>query len=462
MSRNNIRTIEINSYIFPHVMQIIITKPVDANTAETAESTHEMQIKPINPNAMIDLPAGAHLLYLQKIADDHNELEMRLLEQYSYGLPFSDCDYEEMLKLTLTPITRNKNPNSVNDIFASFGIRACTDENGSIHFELIPEVIPAIQAETWECIIIDHLKKTVYEIIDCFDFDASFVRTEEGFSESNDLSFNLGAWKFSSDKTEQSLSNVLRNAFMFTLVGYCYGTDKNKYSSFCDFFENEYYKRVSLIYAIWVTRNQQEKIEYLPVYDSFYNLDGISKDDLIGILKAVLDNSDMPGDERRMLLSRLIDGATEYHQNLTPTNKALEDDLIKPAINFVLLREKAKESIEAASSLLEQRLYSDCANRCYYAIMYELKALLENKGKLAEWKANELKEAESHDSLDRGLQDLVTNNVLDMNDQAVFEYVKTQRWKCDYSHYRFGQLEAQTCLSKAAVFIQKVETVIGS
>ena len=30
--------------------------------------------------------------------------------------------------------------------------------------------------ETWECIIVDMLKQSAMDIIDCFDFNGSFVR----------------------------------------------------------------------------------------------------------------------------------------------------------------------------------------------------------------------------------------------------------------------------------------------
>ena len=103
--------------------------------------------------------------------------------------------------------------------------------------------------------------------------------------------------------------------------------------------------------------------------------------------------------------------------------------------------------------------YTDCANRCYYAMMFSLKALLENQGKLAAWKVNELKEAETHNSLDSGFDDLVTQGLLDSSNKAAFEYVKDQRWKCDYSLYKFERLDAENCLRKTQAFYVKVETI---
>ena len=40
---------------------------------------------------------------------------------------------------------------------------------------------------------------------------------------------------------------------MYTLVGYYCGDRKNQYLSFERYFEDEYYKRVSLIFGIWTS-----------------------------------------------------------------------------------------------------------------------------------------------------------------------------------------------------------------
>ena len=137
----------------------------------------------------------------------------------------------------------------------------------------------------------------------------------------------------------------------------------------------------------------------------------------------------------------------------------MEDSLIKPTVNFILLREKAKDTLGTAELLCREGKFSDCADRCYYAMMFALKALLEHEGKLAGWKPNELKESESHNTLENGLKDLVSSGVLDANDEAAFEYVKDQRWKCDYSLYKFQRADAQQCVDKAKDFYNKVEQV---
>lgn len=454
MRNETMNTIEINAAIFPKIMMIALGKPMEDNNEETLLAS----IDAAKPEIMIDLPRGAYLLYLQKIADEKNEKELRLLKQYAYGQAFSNTDYDELLGIIMTSTSRAWTQNiSSKDILSPFGISLETSEDGNRKFVLLEDAVATLRVETWECIIIDMLKQSAMDIINCFDFSGSFVREGHNSANKDELMFSLSAWKFSGDIAEQRLSNALRSAFMFTLVSYHFGDMKNQYSSFQDFFDNEFYKRVSLVYGIWTTRKNAEAVDYIPLYDSFYNLDGLQKNDLIQILKAILDSDSIALDERQNLKYRLIDGAGEFHTNINSASQALEDSLIKPAVNFILLREKAKDTLETAELLCQEGKYLDCADRCYYAMMFALKALLEHEGKLAGWKPNELKERETHDSLENGLKDLVSSGILDTNDEAAFEYVKDQRWKCDYSLYKFQKVDAQQCVHKAKDFYNKIE-----
>lgn len=448
--------VEINLAIFPLLMTVALGElSLQDESNKTIETTPS---GPFETNIKIDLPRGAYLLYLQQVAMQ-NELERRLLHQYAYGLPFTDEDYLALLNFIMTPVSRKWLQTSQQDLLTSFGVQIGKSENGNQKFRLIEDAIPALKAETWECIIIDHLRKPTDDIISCFDFDSTFIRKRHDYTSKETLNFHLWAWKTSTDHTEQSLNNALRKAFIFTLVGYNFGDLKDQYKNFSDYFEAEFYKRVSLVYGIWVSRGSEETIEYIPLYDSFYNLDGVNKDKLVDILKAILDNNDIAFDERQTLKSRLIDGAGTFHENLDPVGLALERNLIKPVVNFIVLREKAKDTIKSAQLLYKEEKYADCASRCFYAMMFSLKALLENQGMLAAWKANELKEAETHNSLTNGLDKLVTRCMLDSCDKAAFEYVKDQRWKCDYSLYRFEKSDAEYCLKKTQAFYDKVETI---
>lgn len=41
-----------------------------------------------------------------------------------------------------------------------------------------------------------------------------------------------------------------------------------------------------------------------------------------------------------------------------------------------------RSMLQSAELLYSEDKYMDCANRCYYAMMFSLKTLLENQGKL--------------------------------------------------------------------------------
>lgn len=446
--------IEFNAAIYPKVMSLVLGKPM--------RKEGEDIIGDMEPELAIDLPRGAYLIYLQNMFDEHKLREIELFKKYAYGVVLDDADYFSLLDLIMTTTSRNWNQSVNNgDILSKFGIGISEDDNGKRKFVLLEEAKDTIRVETWEGIIIDLLKHSAMDIISCFDFESHFSRKNNNSSENKKLYISLGAWKFSSDKAEQNLSNALRAAFMFTLVGYYSGDRKNQYESFIDYFESEFYKRVSLIFGIWSSLQNKAEIKYMPLYDSFHNLSSTSKSELIDVLKAVLDNEYTAVDEKQTLKNQLIVSAGEFHDNLSPSDAVLEETLIKPAINLVLLREKAKETVASAEILLAEGKYVDCANRCYYAMMFSLKALLEHESKLANWKANELKESETHNSLENGLNDLVNSGVLSVSDKADFDYVKDQRWKCDYSLYCFRKEDAEHCVNLIKNFFLKIEDIMN-
>lgn len=455
---NTVNKIEINAAIFPRIMSLALGKPIKRNADD---DTSIAPFESTTPDIEIDLPRGAYLLYLQSIVSDRNELEMHLLKQYAYGISFSDEDYISLLDIIMTPINRSWTQTiQQGDVLSPFGIDVSRDEIGNQKFVLIEDAVPSIRVETWECIIIDILKKAAFDIINCFDFGATFTRRSNNSADNEKLMFSLGAWKFSSDNEEQSLSNALRSAFMFTLVGYYFGDLKDHYQCFQDFFDAEFFKRVSLVYGMWSGRSTSGTISYVPLYESFHNLDGMETQKLINVIKTILDNDSIAIDEKQTLKNRLIEGAGTFHNNIDTSDIVLEQSLIKPAVNFILLREKAKDTLSSAQILCEEGKYLDCAGRCYYAMMFALKALMENKGKLASWKENELKEKETHDSLDKGLKELVAEGILTEGDESTFEYVKDQRWKCDYSLYKFEKTDAEGCVKKAKDFFEKIESII--
>ena len=446
------KTIQINAAIFPSVIKIILGKPLPQDAIE--QNTDVSSI----PDLIIDLPRSAYLTYLQSMAVKGSSVEMQLLKKYSEGVAFSDEDYNNAIGLILFSGMRNSSFPSTDDLLSPFGI-CVTNEGEKRSLAIIASEENRLRAETWEYILIDILKKSAFEIIECFNFDASFERTQFNNSDDVKLHYSLMSWRFSPDEAEQSLSNSLRTAFIFTLVGYCFGDNKNNYTSFREYFDAEFYNRVALLYGIWNNRGNSNCIQYIPLYDSFHNLDGRNKNDLITIIRAILDDPSVAIDEKQSLKERLIDGAGAIHNGGSAADVALEQTLIKPVVNFVMLREKSKETIESVRILCAQGHYSDCANRCYYAMMYSLKALLEFNGLLADWKQGELKEPETHDMLEKKLATLISQGMLTVAEGNDFNYVKDQRWKCDYSLYRFGKKEAENCLQKAESFYVTVENL---
>ena len=284
------------------------------------------------PELSLYLPRDAFLLYLQNEANENNKKVMDLLEKYAYGIKMIDAEYMDLISLKMTPVTRNWSLNNGGDILAPFGLCISHDESGKTNVKIIEEAKEMLRAEAWEGILLDILDESTKTVISLFDFESSFVRQKANPSGKTELQFYLGAWKFTADEAEQKLSTALRSAFMYTLVGYYCGDRKNQYSCFQQYFEDEFYKKVSLIYGIWSSLSDKAQIKYVPLYDSFHNLQGTNKSDLIKILKAILDNPCVDLDDKEVLKNQLIESAGILHTNISPNDIQLEQNLIKPAV----------------------------------------------------------------------------------------------------------------------------------
>ena len=451
------KQIELNPAIFPRVCTLKIESP----TKKDESSCMDIGSTPLDAGdirVILDFPRGVNIRYLEMLDIQKNTVEVSLLEKYAYGIHFTDEDFSELLKLILVPTRRKAIAIANNDLLATFGVTICFDEKKNFRFEIKEEAIEEVRTDTWDCIIIDLLHKEAFEVIDCFDFNENYIRSDEyGEDQEKQIKISLGAWKHSFDADEQSLSSTLRNAFMFTLAGYYCGDRKEQYSDFYDYFSSEFYKRVLLVHAMWSSRGIDEKIVYVPIYDSFYNLQSTNKNKLVEALKTVLDNDDMAEDERKNFQDHLITAAGEFHQQTNAQSILLEQTLIKPAINYLVLREKAKDTLASAIVLCNEHKYSDCANRCFYAMTFSLKALLEHLGKLSIWKPGELKEAETHAKLESAFANLVNNGHIEQRFYNDFLSVKQERWNCDYSLYVFKEPDARACIAKAENFYLEVE-----
>lgn len=423
MEAINMGVLQINSNIFPLVMSISVGEP---------------NSKDFNK---IDLPRGANLLYLQSLGSD---LEKRLLRKYANNERFSDEDYENLFKLFITNVPRlTATSGNVANFLEQFGVSITKKEEEGFKFNLIEDYIPQIKVDTWDYIAVDLLRPAYTDIINCFDF--------------GEINIYLGAWKSDFDVQKQSLLNAFRSALMFTLVGYLYGDDKDLYASFNDYFDSEFYKRIALINGIWKHREEGKPISYIPIFDSFYNLNGIAPNELIKILRVILNDDTIVQDERNMIRNRLIDGATEIHSDSSSQRISLEQSVIKPVVNFISELESAKDNLIAAQKLHNENLFDAVINRCYYSMMHATKALLENKQQLSDWDADKLNVSENHRALTQKLKALSDNGIIANAYFADFEYVKQKRWIADYHVCNFNSVESNECIRRATSFLEEIK-----
>lgn len=393
--------------------------------------------------APIEVPRCANLLYLESI---DNSLERNLLEKYVNDESFTDDDYKNLFKLFMTVAKELPTSGTGVNLFAPYGIRV-KFENGECKPVLIEEYILQIKINTWECIAIDLLKPLYTDIINCFDF--------------GNINIDLSEWKTDNDIQKQSLLNAFRSAFIFTILGYLYGDDNDLYDSFENFFDKEFYKRIALINGIWKHRKDGELIEYIPIFDSFYNLDGMTSDKLRKMLGLILDDDEIAIDERKFIQYRLIEGAKEFRNNNTLRQKSLEHDLVKPVVNFLIELQTAKDVLSVARELNtgEEEFFGTIINRCYYSMMHTTKALLEYKNKLSDWEVNELNTEETHKSLMKKLKDISRNGTIDNSYVAELDYVKKKRWLADYSLSIFSKAECDKCIDYAEKFLNEVKRI---
>lgn len=420
-------SVKINANIFPVVMNISIRNPENTENSEFQS---------------IALPQEANILYLQALK---NKTEIDLLKKYADNGAFSDGDYEALFKLFITNVPRLKPPTGkINDFLEQFGVDVQLVD-GKFKFKLIEECLPEIKVDTWDNIAVDLLRKSYTDIINCFDF--------------GDINIYLGSWKSESNMQKQSLLNAFRNALMYTIVGFLYGDDRKFYSSFSDYFDNEYYKRIALIHGIWKHRESEKNIEYIPMFDSFYNLHGISSTTLIQTLQAILSDNNIVQDERMMIRNRLIDGAKDFHTDNDPQRIALEQSIIKPVVNFLIELQNADENYTAARTLFEQGLYEPSINRSYYAMMHALKALLENKKQLSDWEPDKLNVGENHKQLESKLKSLAIQSIIGNKFLTDYQYVKQKRWIADYNISNFSKSECEECLNRTVTFIKEIKRI---
>lgn len=411
----------INTSIFPTVGSV--------STKRKGEEIYSKQI---------EIPSGANFLYLKNIKDPK---EFDLLKKYANSVQFSDEEIEVILHYFLNnvpkPVVDNNNFLSLE----SYGLAINGDDDD---FKIIDAWIPYLKKDTWEYIVLDLLRNTYLSIIEEQNFNVSIPIT-------------LWSWKSSVGQVEQSLLNSFRSAFIFTLIGFLYGDNRGLYSSFNDFFTNEFSERIKFIHGLWITRKPDEEVRYIPIFDSFYNLKGLQKQELIQIMNTILDNEQITSDDKELIKKALINGAEMFHKNIDDEGLDLERSLIKPVVNYIAEFSHAYDELKAARVLYNEKLYKSSVSKSYYAMMHALKALLETENMLIDWSPKSLNSKEDHYQLEKKLCILVRKKIINKCFLQDFKSVKNNRWIADYNVSLTTDLVSEDCLMKADKFLSEIK-----
>lgn len=152
------KVIQYNAAIFPKIMSFYL---------EATDTTS---------GCFIDLPRGVSHLYLSSLKASTNARELELFEKYANGMAFTDADYDDVIDYAFVPTHRPSTSMDMRDrILEQFGITLKSD--GNRHwFEILEDHIPEVRGNTWDCILVDLLHPRWKVIIECFDFQKTFIR----------------------------------------------------------------------------------------------------------------------------------------------------------------------------------------------------------------------------------------------------------------------------------------------
>lgn len=414
----------INAAIFPYIMGISLAD----NDGEKVD---------------IELPRSANLLYLDSIKDVD---EKNVLIKYARNEKFEEKDYQKLCNLFFTQYSRKQSESfGIENMLDHFGIIVNEAEDGKIKLSLKEELVPQIKATTWEAITLDLLKPVYTDIINKFEF--------------GDININLNGWKSEADDAKQSILSSFRSAFVFTIFNYLYSEEADLYNGFESFFKNEFAKRIGLLYSIWKYQGPNQKLNYLPIYDSFYNFKDVDKNRLISTIHLLLNDDNIILDERNELKHRIINQTEKLHAIRSQDSIELEKKFIKPVINYLMEIEYAETDLKAAEVLFQQKLANSSIDRCYYAMMHGLKAYLEHIGELSEWQTDILNSQENHAQLQSKLKGLCKKGKIQWLFYGKYKFVKAKRWSADYNVSYFTLDDTKECIDKSKDFVEMIKEI---
>lgn len=395
----------------------------------------------------IELPKDAYILYIETMFS-HNE--KRILLKWQNSADLDDDEYRFLIKNALRSEAENieteSNEQGFDGVLAHYGIKA-RYSNESVDFKVHDNTSARLKSNVYDSILINILRPFYSNILDPL------------FPNHN---IYLGPEASEGDERLQSLNSSLRVALFFTLIAFLYGGNSYDYESFEEFFSNEYEKRSRLIKNIWFTSESDQKISYLPIFDSFKNYKGSDAEFIIRVIRRLLESDDIVLNDKNEIENKLITQALATSVNSNLDTGEIRDKILKPLVSYSVNINKAEQFLKTAKENFQDKQYDSSINRSYYSMMRALRALLNNYGILEGWRQNTINPDETHPKLEKKLVEeiILKRKLMDVNYHVDFKYVKQQRMLADYNELYLDSHICKQCIEKAERFLSKVKNLL--
>lgn len=387
-----------------------------------------------------NFPGDVYKLYITNYMDMETK---GILINWLKNIQLTDEDYKMLIQNSFSTSQAGLSLSS-NDFFAAIGVELL--DINKFEFKIIEDRLEIIKTETIDECLLNILQPLYKDIL------------KEEFPNNN---VSLGLWKSESKTDLQSLNGALRSAYKFTLFEYLYGDTACLYENFESFFLIEFWKRAHLVKNIWDTRNGNDPIEYIPIYENLRNYNLSKKTSVVKALKTILDSGFISLDDKDEVKNKLYDQISDSLQSRDREALNIQNDIIQPIISKQINWEKALETLESAKILFNSKSYASSVNRSYYSMLYCVRSMMSEKGILNHWKNRTISPDEDHMSVETGLNTLISQGIMERNFLTIFRNVKKDRWVADYSDILVDKTIAFDCINKAEQFLQKTESIIN-
>jgi len=272
---------------------------------------------------------------------------------------------------------------------------------------------------------------------------------------------NVTLYNDKSDPKEKVIDHALRIAHIIILLEFSTNRlQKLSTHPFEGFYREEFAKRAELIFELSEITQTENRIPYLPIFDSFRNYRPEDAHKTVKQISLLTAGAKEPS-FRKMLEVALERQAIDVRKQDDEEAREIRSQIIAPAMSATVGMEKAWELLKSAQYSLSQGWYNACARNCYYAMFWTAQFAITAEGIELKWKGNGLQVDTSHG----GIRDMFNKELVHTKKLYNPKFTKylddgyKTRILADYTHKRVEQGHAVDLIQKTEDFIKTVEVV---